>query len=283
MAVSLKTVDNNPEQPPYAEDTRVRGWRFELDHERINQSDTWALAPPEMRPWLLMLWHVAWQQVPAGSMSSDDDVIAAKIGMDRRQFAAHRDILLRGWTRYADGRLYHPVITEQVLKYQEHNRKERERVAAWRAKKAEEEKAKSNNRVTRNKDVSTDTGTGTGTGTGVKDLVVSDDTTCQNSTTKPPERVPYQQIVELWTSTLPELPRPVKLSDARKKQIRARWLDELPDIDAWRECFEYIRESKFLMGKVHGVNGRPPFRATLQWVTKLENLLKIYEGDYHRG
>lgn len=34
---------------PYPCDTRAKGWRFELDHERIRQSDTWALAPPEIR------------------------------------------------------------------------------------------------------------------------------------------------------------------------------------------------------------------------------------------
>lgn len=35
---------------PYPSDTRPKGWRFELDYERIEASDTWALAPAEVRP-----------------------------------------------------------------------------------------------------------------------------------------------------------------------------------------------------------------------------------------
>lgn len=156
MSVVLKVVsDKSAPEVPYPADTKVRGWKFQLDHERINQSDTWALAPPDMRPWLLMLWHVAWQQIPAGSFSNDDAVIAAKIGMELRQFKANRDILLRGWILHADGRLYHQVIIEQVFNYQEHNNKERKRITAWREKKKAEKQAKSNADVTRNKHVCT--------------------------------------------------------------------------------------------------------------------------------
>lgn len=100
---------------PYPKDTKAKGWRFELDYERIEQSDTWALATPDMRPWLLMLWLTAWRQVPCGSLPAADELIAARIGMEVRQLRAHRDILLRGWWLADDGRLYHPVITEQVL------------------------------------------------------------------------------------------------------------------------------------------------------------------------
>ncbi len=55
--------------PPYAADTRAKGWRFELDYEQIEQSSTWALAGPEARPWLLMLWLSAWRQVGIGHAS----------------------------------------------------------------------------------------------------------------------------------------------------------------------------------------------------------------------
>jgi 5-methylcytosine-specific restriction endonuclease McrA len=130
------TTSNLPD-PPYPAETRARGWKLYLDHERINQSDTWALAPNDMKPWLLMLWHVAWQQTPAGSYGSDDAVIAAKIGMDFRQFTAHRDILMRGWVRHSDGRLYHPVIAEQVQAMREAKRDTSRRQDSHRAKRAE--------------------------------------------------------------------------------------------------------------------------------------------------
>lgn len=136
--MTLKAVLSELPPPPYLKNTRVKGWRFTLDYERINQSDTWALAPSDMRPWLLMLWHTAWQQTPAGSLSDNDQVIAAKIGMDNRLFVAHRDILMRGWARHSDGRLYHPVITEQVLGYLENSRRERIRKSEYRAKQKQE-------------------------------------------------------------------------------------------------------------------------------------------------
>lgn len=100
---------------PYPDDVRAKGWRFELDHERIRQSDTWALAPAELRPWLLMLWMVAWEQTPCGSLPADDNLIAARIGMPAKTLAKHRAVLLRGWWQADDGRLYHPTITARVL------------------------------------------------------------------------------------------------------------------------------------------------------------------------
>jgi 5-methylcytosine-specific restriction endonuclease McrA len=103
-----------PLAPPYAADTRAKGWRFELDLERIRQSDTWALAAPELRPWLLMLWAVAWEQTPCGSMPAEPGLIAARIGMAPKAFERHKALLLRGW-KESGGRLYHPVITERVL------------------------------------------------------------------------------------------------------------------------------------------------------------------------
>lgn len=79
------------------------------------QSDTWALASPDVRPWLLMLWTVAWQQVPCGSMPSSDELIAARLGMKPAAFKKHKDVLMRGWTLADDGRLYHDTISERVL------------------------------------------------------------------------------------------------------------------------------------------------------------------------
>ena len=119
--------------PPYPV-TRVKGWKFTLDYERIEQSDTWALATPDMRPWLLMVWLTAWRQAPAGSLPSSDELISARIGMPERQFAANRDILMRGWWLASDGRLYHSAITEQVLDMMARRSAEADRKHAWREK-----------------------------------------------------------------------------------------------------------------------------------------------------
>jgi hypothetical protein len=170
-------VSDLPE-PPYPADTRAKGWRFELDLERVMQSDTWALATPETRPWLLMLWTVAWQQTPCGSMPSDDALIAARLGMKPVPFKKAKDVLLRGWWLANDRRLYHSTIAERVLDMLGRKEGERKRKADYRARMDAGRKAAESEGVpglshgtdagqTRESTGSDDTGTGTGTGTGL--------------------------------------------------------------------------------------------------------------------
>ena len=180
--------------PPYPADVRAKGWRFELDLERIEQSDTWALAPADLRPWLLMLWVTAWKQVPCGSLADDDQLIAARIGMKPAQFAKARSILMRGWWKAEDGRLYHDTVTDRVLDMLGVKEKERARKAEYRKRREVEEGATGQNRDNHGRDHGNDmgvpdlsrgtdlghdgdghgsdpgrddTGTGTGTGTGI--------------------------------------------------------------------------------------------------------------------
>jgi hypothetical protein len=79
------------------------------------QSDTWALAAPDERPWLFMLWATAWQQTPCGSMPSDSKLICARLGLSAKQFSKSSEVLLRGWWLADDGRLYHDTIANRVL------------------------------------------------------------------------------------------------------------------------------------------------------------------------
>lgn len=148
---------------PYPADTRAKGWRFELDYERVRQSDTWALTPAEYRPWLLMFWMVAWEQTPCGSMPSDDGLICARIGMTPKSFAKAKPSLMRGWWLAEDGRLYHKIITERVLEMMDWRRKEAERKRGNRGKAPDTAKIPAP--VPRDTTVTDDTGTGTGTGT----------------------------------------------------------------------------------------------------------------------
>lgn len=121
---------------PYPADTRAKGWRFEIDVERIEQSDTWTLAPAAIRPWLLMLWMTAWKQTPCGTLTNDDTLIAARIGMTAKEFAKHRPILMRGWWLAEDGRLYHAALTERVEAMLVKREKDAGRTAARRARTA---------------------------------------------------------------------------------------------------------------------------------------------------
>lgn len=123
--------------PPYPRDIRARGWRFEFDTERIRSSDTWAIAGPELRPWLLMLWMVAWDNHPVG-LPGDERAISGQLGMPLQEFQAHRETILRGWQMCSDGRLYHPVLTERVMEMAAKRQKDAARMAKHRASKNQE-------------------------------------------------------------------------------------------------------------------------------------------------
>lgn len=165
----LQVVSNQLPDPPYPSDVLARGWGFTLHAERIDNSDTWDDAPPDMRPWLLMLWYRSWTQAPCGTLPNNDGRIASRIGMDPRVFAANRDILMRGWYLASDGRLYHPVITELVEKMRDSRRVEREKKAARRGAAKAANPAKCPEGLPGESHGSPPTGTGTGTGTGSGD------------------------------------------------------------------------------------------------------------------
>lgn len=285
---------------PYPADTKAKGWRFELDYERIEQSDTWVLASPEMRPWLLMLWMTAWKQVPCGTLPANDELVAARIGMDLRVFRANRDILMRGWFLASDGRLYHPVIAEQVLNLVALRNKEATRKQAYRDKK--------------NQSLASESPTGqhwdsNGIPVGAtlpepepepEYLVVP------NGTTRPANAEPvaskkvfpgcnHQAVIDLYHQTLPTLNRIEVWNEVRQGLLRSRWrevaaemvkegktADEAALLDWWRTLFVYVGKSKFLTGRAEGSKDRP-FKADLEWIIRPTNFAKIIEGKYHGG
>jgi hypothetical protein len=95
-------------------------------------------------------------------------------------------------------------------------------------------------------------------------------------------RCPFAEIVALYHEKLPMCPGVEKLTDTRKGYIRQRWIDDLPTLDAWRNYFTDVAASKFLTGKVPGKDGKPPFVADLEWLTRPGNFAKVAEGKYHR-
>lgn len=157
------------QHPPYPATTRAGGFKFELDYERIVQSDTWALAAAYQRPLLMMLWFIAWQQTPCGSLPKDDMLIAARLGMDADAFQCDKAILLRGWTEADDGRLYHLVLTELVLEMMSRKAGNALRQAAYRQRRQAarnretDDKHCTDNAVTHYSDVSDTTTTTTTT------------------------------------------------------------------------------------------------------------------------
>lgn len=149
--------------PPYPKDTRAKGWRFELDYEKIDQSDTWSLAAdvPLARSCLLAVWLAAWTQEPCGSLPKDEAVIRARCQIPAAIWAKVRHIVMRGWWLANDGRLYHDTLTLRVQEMIEYRKKNAKRVADFKAAKREQHVG--NALPLREHIDKNDTGTGTGT------------------------------------------------------------------------------------------------------------------------
>lgn len=276
--------------PPYPPDTRAKGYRFELDYERMLQSDTWALTPARLKPWLLMTPFVAWQQTPCGSLPDSDELIAARIGMDTGEFEQNRAILLRGWKKADDGRLYHPVVSEMVLEMLARKTRETQRKADYRAKiKAQNVSHSSRgtgNGQTRDSAGSDDTGTGTGTSSKPS----SDEEGSHQAEPDDVPHCPHQDVIALYAKHLPELPSPKIWNGQRANNLKSRWRWVLTAkkpsgeryarttaeaLDFFDRFFGYVAASDFLTGRDGKWQG-----CDLGWLVKFENFAKTLEGKY---
>jgi hypothetical protein len=93
--------------------------------------------------------------------------------------------------------------------------------------------------------------------------------------------IPVQQVIDLYHEKLPNHPKVEKLTAARRGQIQQRWREDLPSLEAWRNYFTDVSKSAFLCGRVPGRDGKPPFIADLEWLTKASSFAKVAEGKYH--
>jgi hypothetical protein len=102
---------------------------------------------------------------------------------------------------------------------------------------------------------------------------------------------PVERVVEIFHEVLPELPRIERLTDTRRANIRQRWREwsaekhwgsQAEGLDEWRRFFAYVRSSPFLMGRAKPRDpGKKPFVATLEWLMRASNHVKVFEGNYH--
>ncbi|WP_157215945.1 DUF1376 domain-containing protein [Flavisphingomonas formosensis] len=98
-------------------DSDLRSFPFmPLQVARLRDSGMAAEIAPEACWYAVLLWAAAWHQLPAGSLPDNDAALMrlAGLGRDARTWRRHRDAALRGFLLCSDGRLYHPVIAEQV-------------------------------------------------------------------------------------------------------------------------------------------------------------------------
>lgn len=86
----------------------------------------------------VLLWCVAWHQVPAGSLPDDDLQLAQYAGFGRvvKEWKKLRAEALHGWVLCDDGRWYHPTVAEKALEAWTERLKQRYRTECARIKKA---------------------------------------------------------------------------------------------------------------------------------------------------
>lgn len=107
---------------------------------------------------------------------------------------------------------------------------------------------------------------------------------------------PVGSLVNLYHELLPKNPKVLQVTEARKKSIRARWMEaasleaapfgyetKTAGLGAWRSFFAYCAKSDFLTGMVPGRDGKKPFRAGLDFLFSPAGFAKTLEGHYHDG
>ena len=116
------TRDNSPmtsntPEPMTPPDSDLTGFEWmELNIHRLFRSELWAKASGDEFRAALKLWGESFWEKPAGSLP-DDDVLLARLadyGRDVKGFEAVKGMVMRGWVKCSDGRLYHPVVAETV-------------------------------------------------------------------------------------------------------------------------------------------------------------------------
>jgi hypothetical protein len=130
-------VTNPPPLTPAAADLQDFAF-MPLHVARLRDSDLAAEAKPEACWYAVLLWAASWHQLPAGSLPDNDAVLARLCGLGRdvRTFRRHRDEAMRGFVMCSDGRLYHPVVAEQVVAAWQKKLEQRWRTELARIKKA---------------------------------------------------------------------------------------------------------------------------------------------------
>lgn len=262
---------------------------------RLRDSDLAAEATPDACWYAVLLWAVAWHQLPAGSLPDNDPILTKLIGLGRdvKTFRKHRDGALRGFVKCSDGRLYHPVVAEQVIIAWNGKLQQRWRTECARIKKANqrsgtehpsptfEEFMASTHGPIRPDDVPEDVpedtaecpsgqslqGKGKGKGKGIEER----DTDVSLS---PDGDV--KAAFEAYNDLARRMALPVAkaLNAQRKRQIRRR-LDEGGGLAGWQDALAAIERSKFCLG-LRGDG----WTANLDFVCQPGSFQKLIEGAY---
>lgn len=107
--------------------------------------------------------------------------------------------------------------------------------------------------------------------------------TCEPAAAGSPPPAPISEIVEMYNTLLPMLPRVTVVSDSRKRLVSARWrevvttdkLDRQKGLEFFEWFFGHVRKSKFLTGNAKD------WKANFEFLFTASKFPKIIEGAYH--
>ncbi len=101
---------------------------------------------------------------------------------------------------------------------------------------------------------------------------------------------PYDGLLGLYHERLPMLARVARMSDARRKTTRQRWVevcaeskfDAAQGLEFFGWYFDRVKDSPFLLGRSPGRQGGDDrvFKADFEWLMKSANFVKVFEGKY---
>lgn len=88
-------------------------------------------------------------------------------------------------------------------------------------------------------------------------------------------KVPYQEIMELFNTICVSFPKVTKMTEKRKKAVKARFNNGYT-LEDFKRAFETAEQSDFLKG-----NNDRNWKADFDWLTNENNLAKTLEGKYN--
>lgn len=107
----------------------------------------------------------------------------------------------------------------------------------------------------------------------LQDDSLSKDKLSKDKLSKDKDYIDYQQIADMYNNTCVSFPRLTKLSEKRKKAIKARL--KMYTIEDFQKLFEMAESSSFLKGQ----NSRN-WSANFDWLTTDTNMAKVLDGNY---
>ena len=285
---------------------------FPLDPARLKDSDLFALSTGDEFKAALALWCRAWVEVPAGSLPSDDRILARAAGVGLTEWGVVKDMALRGWVLCEDGRLYHPTVCEKALTAWVERINLRDRSAKGQARRHDsfvyqpEQFARMKREAvahlerlqpgaalkmgvvldaadippTGSKSASLSPPTGKQEASEVEGEVEGEGEG-EGEALSPPSggAQPVREALQAYdeTATVCGLPRLRVVSEPRRKKLAA--ILKAHGLHGWQEALAKVEASPFLNGTKPGSD----FKATFDFLVTPSSFAKVIEGNYDRG